>query len=78
MSKPTPSIGAAATFLAHDTDPVDFVPAEGSRPPLLRRRNAPSEILELHGASELELHAVETGMVWVHNQVAAMQQRPGT
>jgi hypothetical protein len=71
MSHPTPSIHAAAAFLARDADPVDFVPGNGSRPALLRRRNCPSEVLELRGASEAELDAVEADMVVVHNRGAA-------
>ena len=70
MSRPTPSVDAAAMFLAHDAGPVDFVAAEGSRPPLLRRRECPTDVLELRKASEIDLDAIENGMVKVHNRVA--------
>lgn len=78
MSRPTYSIDAAARFLAHDVDPVDFVPRDGSRPPLLRRRKRPSDVLELRQASKPELDAIENAMVALHNRVAADTARRST
>jgi hypothetical protein len=78
MSRPTRIIAAAADFLAYDDDPVDFVSGDGSRPPLLRRRNSPTEVLELRGASEAELYAIESGMVMLQNEFVALQARPST
>ena len=64
-----PSVHAAPVFLAHDADPLDFVPGDGHRRRCCGGGSVRPTALSLRKASDLKLRAIQTGMVAIHNRL---------